>query len=167
LKFTRFYTREGQDIYTDIRFTPWASKLTSPEGKVLFEAKEVYAPESWSQVAVDVLAQKYLRKAGVPMASKPVWEEGVPEWLLRQEPDWSILDKMPEASRFGGERDARQVFRRLAGCWTYWGWKAGYFDGDQDARVFFDELQFMLAAQVCAPNSPQWFNTGFALGVFY
>jgi ribonucleoside-diphosphate reductase alpha chain len=160
LKFTRFYTREGQDIYTDIRFTPWASKLTSPEGKVLFEAKEVYAPESWSQVAVDVLAQKYLRKAGVPMASKPVWEEGVPEWLLRQEPDWSILDKMPEASRFGGERDARQVFRRLAGCWTYWGWKAGYFDGDQDARVFFDELQFMLAAQVCAPNSPQWFNTG-------
>jgi ribonucleoside-diphosphate reductase alpha chain len=79
LKFTRFYTREGQDIYTDIRFTPWASKLTSPEGKVLFEAKDsLCAPESWSQVAVDVLAQKYLRKAGVPMASRPVWEEGCP-----------------------------------------------------------------------------------------
>ncbi len=160
MKFTRHYTREGQDAYADLRFTHWTSKLTSPEGKVLFEAKEVHAPESWSQVAVDVLAQKYLRKAGVPMASRPVWEEGVPEWLLRQEPDWSVLDKMPEDSRFGAERDSRQVFRRLAGCWTYWGWKAGYFDGDHDARIFFDELQYMLAAQICAPNSPQWFNTG-------
>ncbi|MBL0060566.1 MAG: vitamin B12-dependent ribonucleotide reductase [bacterium] len=160
MKFTRHFTREGQDVYADLRFTAWASKLTSPEGRTLFEAKDVYAPESWSQVAVDVLAQKYLRKAGVPMASRPVWEQDVPEWLLRQEPDWSILDKMPEASRFGGERDSRQVFRRLAGCWTYWGWKAGYFDGEHDARIYFDELQYMLAAQICAPNSPQWFNTG-------
>ncbi len=160
MKFSRFHTIEGQEAYTGLRFVPWMSKLTSPEGKVLFEAKDVYAPETWSQVAVDVLAQKYLRKAGVPMATRPVWEEGVPEWLLRHEPDWSILDKMPESSRFGGERDSRQVFRRLAGCWTYWGWKSGYFDGEHDARVFFDELQYMLAAQFCAPNSPQWFNTG-------
>lgn len=160
MKFTRHYTREGQDVYADLRFTTWASKLTSPEGKVLFEARDIYAPESWSQVAVDVLAQKYLRKAGVPMASRPVWEQGVPEWLLRHEPDWSVLDKMPEPSRFGGERDSRQVFRRLAGCWTYWGWQSGYFDSEHDARVFFDELQYMLAAQICAPNSPQWFNTG-------
>ncbi|MBK6765840.1 MAG: vitamin B12-dependent ribonucleotide reductase [bacterium] len=160
MRFSRHFTREGQDVYSDLRFVPWTSKLTSPEGKVLFEAKDIYAPESWSQVAVDVLAQKYLRKAGVPVAARAVWEEGVPEWLLRHEPDWSVLDKMPEHSRFAGERDSRQVFRRLSGCWTYWGWKAGYFDTEHDARVYFDELQFMLAAQICAPNSPQWFNTG-------
>ncbi|MBK6910554.1 MAG: vitamin B12-dependent ribonucleotide reductase [bacterium] len=160
MQFARRYTREGQDIYADLRFVPWTSKLTSPDGRVLFEAKDIYAPESWSQVAVDVLAQKYLRKAGVPMATRPIWEEGVPEWLLRHEPDLAILDKMPESARFAGERDSKQVFRRLAGCWTYWGWKSGYFDDEHSARVFFDELQFMLAAQVCAPNSPQWFNTG-------
>jgi len=160
LRFSRHYTREGQDVYADLRFVPWTSKLTSPEGKLLFEAKDIYAPESWSQVAVDVLAQKYLRKAGVPVAVRALWEEGVPEWLLRHEPDWAVLDKMPEHSRFAGERDSRQVFRRLAGCWTYWGWKAGYFNSDHDARVYFDELQYMLAAQICAPNSPQWFNTG-------
>jgi ribonucleoside-diphosphate reductase alpha chain len=134
--------------------------LTGPDGQVLFEAKDLFAPDYWSQVAVDILAQKYLRKAGVPAATKPVEEEGVPEWLQRSEPDWEVLNKLPEESRMGGERDARQVFRRLAGCWTYWGWKAGYFEAEEDARAFFDELRYMLATQMCAPNSPQWFNTG-------
>jgi ribonucleoside-diphosphate reductase alpha chain len=127
---------------------------------MLFEARDIYAPDFWSQMAVDILAQKYLRKAGVPAATKPVEEEGVPLWLQRNEPDWDVLNKLPEESRLGGERDARQVFRRLAGCWTYWGWKHGYFDDEQDARAFFDELRFMLATQMAAPNSPQWFNTG-------
>ncbi|MBU0691746.1 adenosylcobalamin-dependent ribonucleoside-diphosphate reductase, partial [bacterium] len=160
MKFTRRYTRENAGVYDDISFITWQSKLTGPSGETIFESSDIHAPDDWSQVAVDVLAQKYLRKAGVPVATRPVWEEGVPVWLQRHEPDWDVLEKMPEDSRFGAERDARMIFRRLAGCWTYWGWKYSYFDSEHDARVFFDELQYMLAAQMAAPNSPQWFNTG-------
>jgi len=160
LKFGRRFTREGKDVFEDIHFATWSSRLNAPDGRVLFEANDLLAPESWSQVAVDVLAQKYLRKAGVPAATKPVEEEGVPVWLQRSEPDWAVLERLPESNRFGGERDSRRVFRRMAGCWTYWGWKHGYFDSENDARVFYDELRFMLAAQMAAPNSPQWFNTG-------
>jgi ribonucleoside-diphosphate reductase alpha chain len=160
LKYDRRHTRQSADAFEGIKFVPWSSRLTGPDGKVLFEAKDIYAPDFWSQMAVDILAQKYLRKAGVPAATKPVEEESVPLWLQRNESDWDILNKLPEESRLGSERDARQVFRRLAGCWTYWGWKYGYFDTEQDARVFYDELRFMLATQMAAPNSPQWFNTG-------
>src|ERR671938_641590 len=84
----------------------------------------------------------------------------VPSWLWRAVPDEAALADLPEAERHGPERDARQVFDRLAGTWTYWGWKGGYFDTEEDARAFFDELRFMLATQKAAPNSPQWFNTG-------
>ncbi|MDD5088133.1 MAG: vitamin B12-dependent ribonucleotide reductase, partial [bacterium] len=160
MKFGRRFTREGKDAFEDIRFATWSSRLNAPDGRVLFEGNDIEAPESWSQVAVDVLAQKYLRKAGVPTATKPVEEAGVPVWLQRSEPDWAVLERLPESNRFGGERDSRRVFRRLAGCWTYWGWKHGYFDSESDARIFYDELRFMLAAQMAAPNSPQWFNTG-------
>ena len=160
MRFDRCYTRDSSDVFEDMKFIPWTSRLTGPDGKVLFEGREIMAPDSWSQVAVDVLAQKYLRKAGVPAATRPVWEEGVPDWLRRHEPDWEVLDKLPDDSRFGGERDSRQVFRRLAGCWTYWAWKYGYFDSEQDAKVFYDEMRYMLANQMAAPNSPQWFNTG-------
>ncbi len=86
----------------------------------------------------------------------PVAEDGVPEWLARSEP--------APGSPVEGETDARQVFRRLAGCWTYWGFTHGYF-GEEDAHAFYDELQAMLARQAAAPNSPQWFNTGPELGV--
>lgn len=113
-------------------------------------------PKDWSQVAVDVLAQKYFRKAGVPVALKRVDEAGVPEWLQRMVTD----EDSPRAQETGGESDSRRVFGRLAGCWTYWGYKHGYFDTEEDARSFHDELCFMLASQMAAPNSPQWFNTG-------
>ncbi|MGH7052673.1 MAG: vitamin B12-dependent ribonucleotide reductase, partial [Stellaceae bacterium] len=106
------------------------------------------------------LAQKYLRKAGVPARRKPVAEAGVPDWLCRHVADDETLATLPEGARFGAETDARQVFDRLAGTWTYWGWKGGYFDGEADARAFCDELRLMLARQMGAPNSPQWFNTG-------
>ncbi len=52
------------------------------------------------------------------------------------------------------------MFDRLAGTWTYWGWKGGYFDGEADARAFYDEHRYMLAMQMVAPNSPQWFTPG-------
>ncbi|HEY8352147.1 MAG TPA: vitamin B12-dependent ribonucleotide reductase, partial [Sphingomonadales bacterium] len=120
----------------------------------------VEVPAHWSQVATDILAQKYFRKAGVPQALKSVEENTVPSWLWRHEADEEALAALPAEKRYGSELSAKQVFDRLAGAWTYWGWKGGYFDAERDARAFFDELRFMLAQQICAPNSPQWFNTG-------
>ncbi len=151
MKFRRLYSAPG-DPYAGLTFEPRTSRIVNPDGSVIFEAKDVMVPEGWSQVAVDVLAQKYCRKAGVPTATTRVPEPGVPEWLWRSE--------AASDSAFGAERDARQVFNRLAGCWTYWGWKYGYFDTEEDARVYFDEMAAMLARQIGAPNSPQWFNTG-------
>ena len=127
---------------------------------MIFEAPDVMVPASWSQVAVDVLAQKYCRKAGVPKCITRVAEEGVPDWLQRSIADGSALEALPRDEQFGPERDARQVFNRMAGCWTYYGWKYGYFDSEGDAKVYFDEMCAMLARQIGAPNSPQWFNTG-------
>src|SRR5438874_6828 len=115
--------------------------------------KDARVPEGWSQVATDILAQKYFRKAGVPLKIERVAEPSVPAWLQRSRP-------AADSPGTGHETDARQVFRRLAGCWAYWGWKGGYFSSESDAKAFFDECCFMLAAQMGAPNSPQWFNTG-------
>jgi ribonucleoside-diphosphate reductase alpha chain len=145
-------TVEGHDPFAAFTFLPRTSRITNPDGSVVFEMKDLLAPEGWSQVAVDVLAQKYFRKAGVPAQTERAPEEGVPEWLQCSRP-------APGAA-LGQETDARQVFRRLAGCWTYWGWKGGYLSTAADARAFFDECCAMLAAQLAAPNSPQWFNTG-------
>jgi len=149
----RRYTVEGQDPFSSIRFAPRTSRIVNPDGSVVFEMKDLQAPEGWSQVAVDILAQKYFRKAGVPAAAEKVTEPGVPPWLQRSRP--AAGDRA-----LGHETDARQVFHRLAGCWTYWGWKGGYFSSEADARAFYDETCYMLAAQMAAPNSPQWFNTG-------
>jgi ribonucleotide reductase alpha subunit len=151
MKFRRLYSAPG-DPYAGLEFEPRTSRIVNPDGSVIFEAKDVMVPTGWSQVAVDVLAQKYCRKAGVPTNTVRVAEDGVPEWLWRSE--------AASDATFGAERDARQVFNRLAGCWAYWGWKSGYFDSEDDARVYFDEMAAMLARQVGAPNSPQWFNTG-------
>ncbi len=159
MKFRRTYSAPG-DPYFGLTFEPRTSRIVDPDGTVIFEADGVMVPSDWSQVAVDVLAQKYCRKAGVPGALRRVPEEGVPPWLQRSVPDDERLARMPRNEQFGGERDAREVFNRLAGCWTYWGWKYGYFDGEEDARTYYDEMCAMLARQIGAPNSPQWFNTG-------
>ena len=107
-----------------------------------------------------MLAQKYFRKAGVPARLKRVEEMDVPSFLWRSVPDEEALEALPKPERTGSEISAKQVFDRLAGAWAYWGWKAGYFDGVDDAQAYFDEMRFMLARQIAAPNSPQWFNTG-------
>src|SRR5438309_1240050 len=138
---SRRLTAAGQDPFAAIRFVPRSSRIVSPDGSVVFELNDLLAPEHWSQVAVDILAQKYFRKAGVPQQSERVAEEGVPEWLQRSRPS------APDTP-LGQETDARQVFRRLAGGWTYWGWKGGYFGSEDEARGFHDELCYMLAAQL-------------------
>ncbi|MEM6660835.1 MAG: vitamin B12-dependent ribonucleotide reductase, partial [Pseudomonadota bacterium] len=160
MKIDRKFTKAGTSPYDLIEFRQATSEIRNPDGSVIFQLKDFDVPAAWSQVASDVLAQKYFRKAGIPAASKKVREKGVPEFLWRSVPDEKALAKLPEEDRMGGETDARQVFDRLAGTWAYWGWKGGYFTKEADAQAYFDEMRFMLANQMAAPNSPQWFNTG-------
>jgi ribonucleoside-diphosphate reductase alpha chain len=144
MKISRRYTKEGPSPYTGIEFDLRTSEIKNPDGSTVFRQEGIAVPSGWSAVATDILAQKYFRKAGVPQTGgdgKPVLDgEGKP-----------VL---------GGERDAREVFHRLAGAWTHWGRKHHYFDTETDAKAFYDEICHMLAAQIAAPNSPQWFNTG-------
>src|SRR4249919_2368355 len=160
MQIERHYTKDGQSAYADIAFRLTTSEIRNPDGSVVFKADNVEVPEFWSQVASDVLAQKYFRKAGVPARLKKVEENSVPSFLWRSVADEDALAALPEKERHIGETSSKQVFDRLAGTWTYWGWKGGYFNSEADAQAFFDELRYMLAAQMCAPNSPQWFNTG-------
>src|ERR1700712_375323 len=161
MRIERRNTTQGQSAYAGIDFRMTTSEIRNPDGSVVFRLGNVEVPEFWSQVASDVLAQKYFRKAGVAARLKKVEEETVPSWLWRSVPDTEALNLLPEAERYVSELSSKQVFDRLAGCWTYWGWKGGYFGGsEEDARAFSDELRYMLAKQMVAPNSPQWFNTG-------
>jgi len=160
MRIERRYTKANASAYAGIEFRSTTSEIRNPDGSVVFKLDGIEVPASWSQVAADIIAQKYFRKAGVARVLKRVEENDVPSWLWRSVPDEKALAKLPEAERYGSETDSRQVFNRLAGTWTYWGWKGKYFDSEADARAFFDELCFMLATQRVAPNSPQWFNTG-------
>jgi ribonucleoside-diphosphate reductase alpha chain len=152
MKIERNFTKAGQDAYADLDFVTTVSEIRNPDGSVVFKLDNVEVPKSWSQVASDVIAQKYFRKAGVPSATRRVKEKGVPEFLWRSVP--------AEGAEMGGETSSKQVFDRLAGAWAYWGWKGGYFSTEEDARAYYDEMRHMLASQRAAPNSPQWFNTG-------
>ena len=130
MKIDRRFTRRGKDPYEGIVWESRVSEIRNPDGKAIFRQEGVVVPSFWSQIATDILAQKYFRKAGLPE------KDG------------------------GRETDARQVFHRLARTWRTWGEKADYFDSPEDAQAFYDETVYMLARQMAAPNSPQWFNTG-------
>ena len=160
MRIERHFTKAGQSPYAEIEFRKAISEIKNPDGSVVFRLADIDVPTQFSQVATDVLAQKYFRKAGVPARLKKIEENAVPSFLWRSVADEAELAKLPEDERYGSETDARQVFTRLAGTWTYWGWKGGYFKSEDDAQAFMDELSYMLATQRVAPNSPQWFNTG-------
>ncbi len=170
MRIERHFTKGGQAgqegtghdraAYAEIEFRKALSEIKNPDGSVVFRLDNIDVPAQFSQVAADILAQKYFRKAGVPARLKKIEENDVPSFLWRSVADEAELAKLPEAERYGSETDARQVFDRLSGTWTYWGWKGGYFNSEEDARAFRDELAYMLATQRVAPNSPQWFNTG-------
>ncbi len=160
MKIDRKLTQAGKDAYEALEFTMTASEIRNPDGTIVFKLDDVEVPATWSQVASDVIAQKYFRKAGVPARLKKVKEKGVPAFLQRSVADEAALKKVPEDQRFSGETSAKQVFDRLAGAWCYWGWKGGYFTTEADAQAYYDEMRVMLAKQMAAPNSPQWFNTG-------
>jgi len=159
MKIERRFTKSKTGAYGEIEFRTTSSEIRNPDGSIVFKLDDMEVPASWSQVASDVLAQKYFRKAGVPAALKPMKEKGIPEFLWRKVPDEAKLKKLPEDERYVGETTAQQVFDRLAGAWAYWGWKGGYFSTEADAKTYYDEMRYMLASQMGAPNSPQWFNT--------
>ena len=132
LKFERLNTKEGTSPYEQFDYEYRTSIIKNPNGDVVFEMKNVEIPKSWSQVATDIVAQKYFRKAGVPQS------------------DGSL----------GSETSVKQVAHRMADCWRQWGEKYGYFASTQDAQIFYEELVYSILGQQSAPNSPQWFNTG-------
>ena len=160
MRIKRRFTVAGEDPYKDVTFRLATSEIRNPDGSRVFHLPDCEVPTDWSQVACDILAQKYFRKAGVAAKLAPVVEEGVPDWLWRRVPDEAALAKVSASRRYGSEKSVKEVFHRLAGTWTYWGWKGGYFDSEQDARAYYDETCFMLVKQMASPNSPQWFNTG-------
>ncbi len=151
MQVSRKFTRDGDGPYADLSFKTVSSELRRLDGSIMSSSGEFIVPEGFSQVACDILARKYFRKAGVPQKTKPLKDPNIPAWIQK---------RVPVGKKTKGENDARDVFNRLAGCWTYWGWIGGYFNAEEDARAFYDEVRFMLAAQMAAPNSPQWFNTG-------
>ncbi|MCK5455785.1 MAG: vitamin B12-dependent ribonucleotide reductase, partial [Melioribacteraceae bacterium] len=160
MKVSRLFTTIDQDPLESIEFVKRTSEIKNPDGSVVFKMDDVLVPKTWSQVATDIIAQKYFRKAGVPRLTKKHNEKGTAKWLQVSSADLERLDTLPEKDRYSSETDSRQVFHRLAGTWTYWGFKADYFSTEEDAKTFYDEMVYMLANQMAAPNSPQWFNTG-------
>lgn len=132
LSFKRYYTQEGKDVFDQFEYEMRTSTIRNPNGEKVFEMNDVEVPKHWSQIATDILAQKYFRKAGVPQK------------------DGSL----------GRENSIKQVAHRLVACWRDWGMKYGYFATKKDAGIFYDELVYFILNQSAAPNSPQWFNTG-------
>ncbi len=160
MRIKRQFTEAEKDPLISFEFVKRRSEIRNPDGSIVFRMDDVTVPSQWSQVATDIIAQKYFRKAGVPKLLKRLKEKGIPSFLQPSKADTERLEQLPEKERYSAETDARQVFHRLAGNWTYWGWQANYFDSEEDAKAFYDEMLFMLANQMAAPNSPQWFNTG-------
>ena len=146
LTIERHYTAAGKHPFDAVEWTRRTSRITNPDGSVVFEMADAEVPAAWSQVASDIMVSKYFRKAGVPQLGS----DGQP---LRDASGNPVL---------GPERSARQVIGRLVGCWRWWGEENGYFATAEDAAAFEDELAHMLVNQMAAPNSPQWFNTGLA-----
>lgn len=140
MKILRRFTKEGTSPYDMFTYTKRASVLRNPDGSLVFEMNDIEVPSQWSQLATDILAQKYFRKTGVPQYD----ETGKP---ISDDKSNPVL---------GLEKSVKQVVHRLAGAWRYWGEKYKYFDTEKDAKIFYDEIAFMLLKQMCAPNSPQW-----------
>ena len=144
LSIPRRFTKEGQDVFESVVYEIRSSVIRKADGREVFNMDTVEVPATWSQVATDILAQKYFRKAGVPQKNS----DGTPKLNADGTPT------------FGSETSVKQVVHRLAGCWRWWGEQYGYFATPRDAQAFYDEIAFMLLTQMAAPNSPQWFNTG-------
>ena len=129
MQISRYHTSAGQDPYAGISFRTTTSEISNPDGTVIFRQEDIEVPEGWSQVAADILARKYLRRAGVPTVLRRVEEPGVPAFLCPSVADEDALAALSEEERETSETSAKQVFDRLAGTWTYWGLEGGVFFG--------------------------------------
>jgi ribonucleoside-diphosphate reductase alpha chain len=145
MRIQRKFTQAGRDVFDTVAYEKRTSRISNPDGSVVFEMNDAEIPAQWSQLATDIMVSKYFRKAGVPVVD-PATKEPL------KGADGHVVT--------GPEKSAKQVINRLAGCWRHWGESHGYFDTPEDAQAFYDELAYMLLHQMCAPNSPQWFNTG-------
>ncbi len=132
LQFTRQFTRDGVSPFEMFEYDYRTSVIKNPTGETVFQMDNVEVPKQWSQIATDILAQKYFRKAGVPQTD----------------------------GTSGRETSSKQVAHRMAHCWRVWGERYNYFASEKDAQVFYEELVYSILNQACVPNSPQWFNTG-------
>jgi len=151
MKVERRFTTAGKGPYEGIQWERRVSEIRNPDGRAVFRMDGVVVPSGWSQIATDIMAQKYFRKAGVPANKADDWKA----WVPSSQQVLAGPSPIP-----GSEHDARQVFHRLVYTWLLWGKKAGYFDAEEDEKAYYDEMCHMLATQMGAPNSPQWFNTG-------
>src|SRR6187551_462242 len=140
MKIDRLFVKKGESAFDAIEFDVRSSVIRNPDGSIVFEMNDIKVPSHWSQVATDIIAQKYFRKAGIPVHLKKAEEKGVPSWLQRSEADETKMKDFLEEEKYTSENDSRQVFNRLAGCWTYWGWKHNYFTAEDDAKHFYEEL---------------------------
>ena len=93
LQFSRRFTKDGISPFEMFTYDYRDSIIKNPNGEKVFEMNNVEVPKQWSQIATDILAQKYFRKAGVP------------------QPDGSV----------GRETSVKQVAHRMANCWRVWG----------------------------------------------
>ena len=150
MKISRLFTNSGENVYDRFEYTRRTSVLRNPDGSKVFEMTDIEVPKQWSQVAADILAQKYFRKTGIP----------------QRDENGNVLTDPEGNPLTGSEHSIKEVVHRMAGCWRDWGEKNSYFDTPDDAQAFYDEVAFMILKQMGAPNSPQWFNTGlnFAYG---
>ena len=144
LVIQRYFTKEDISPFEMFTYEKRTSTIKNPDGSLVFNMEEVEVPSFWTQVATDILAQKYFRKAGIP---------------LFNEYGEKLLDENEKAIT-GSETSIKQVAHRLAGCWRYWGEKYGYFNSPKDAQIFYEEMAYMIINKAAAPNSPQWFTTG-------
>jgi ribonucleoside-diphosphate reductase alpha chain len=151
MEIIRRFTAEGRAVYDMFEYNTRSSVLKNTDGSVVFSMDNIEVPSQWSQMATDILAQKYFRKTEVPLFD----EKGKP-----------VLDEKGNHKK-GAENSLKQVVNRMAGAWKHWGQEYGYFSTENDANIYYDEMAYMLLNQMVAPNSPQWFNTGlsYAYGI--
>ncbi len=160
MHITRQITHAGESPFAGITFKTVDVEICARDVQNRVCLTDIEVPAHWSHEAAETFVRYYIRRAGIPAAVIKVREENMPEWLWRSVPDTAALMGMTTAERTTHETSVRQVFTRMAGMWTYWGWRGGYFETEEDARAFHDESCALLARQVMAPNSPQWFNAG-------
>ncbi|MDR0484498.1 MAG: vitamin B12-dependent ribonucleotide reductase [Alphaproteobacteria bacterium] len=160
MKVEKLFTKNLTEDIFGAEFKKISVEIKSTEANSFFTTIEVEVPSFWSKQATDILVQRFFRKTDVPVITKKISENSIPQWLQKSEADMEELEKLPLNQRFTGEFSAKQVFTRLAGAWTYWGYKLDYFDSEESAKNFFDEICYILCHQIAAPHSPQWFNSG-------